>query len=389
MHGGGVTATEQRAIGDMKAGLTGGKPKLSILPRAAMNYMSRAIEYGADKYARGNYHGPPPGELGSGYLASAMRLLGYLDAAMRHLTRVSDAINHALGTGKSVKEAAGTVDDDGGGKFPPSNLPDLAHALASIGLGITCAVDDGLLPYDPGRPWDALRPTAELPQKSDPAAERARVLSLQERNAVLDGTPMALLTRPRIVVTDEDRKWAEQFKHAIDPDPRTPANVEIVRAARAAGDTRHSAVIIAESLPARELAARASGHGFTPPGFAPCTREASHSGPCAHPPAAAFGEPTPAPTYTKPAGVREGDADVADAMTRALEFDDTGDALVAMVSIEDDTLDIPARRPECFRDPANDEPRCGSCDVPLETFAWRASDGLRYRCRLTTREVTL
>lgn len=25
------------------------------------------------------------------------------------------------------------------------------------------------------------------------------------------------------------------------------------------------------------------GHGYTPPGYASCTREAGHSGPCAHP----------------------------------------------------------------------------------------------------------
>ena len=32
------------------------------------------------------------------------------------------------------------------------------------------------------------------------------------------------------------------------------------------------------------LVVRASrGHGYTPPGYAPCTREAGHSGPCAHP----------------------------------------------------------------------------------------------------------
>lgn len=28
-----------------------------------------------------------------------------------------------------------------------------------------------------------------------------------------------------------------------------------------------------------------SGHGFTPPGFLPCTRHSGHFGPCAHPPA--------------------------------------------------------------------------------------------------------
>lgn len=201
-----MSAAERRAIGDMKAGLTGAKPKLSILPRAMLTYAARPIEYGADKYARGNYHGPPPAALGEN--AAALRTLGYIDAALRHLTRVSDAINHALGTGGDVRAAVGTVDDDATGGFPPSMLPDLAHALASVGLGITCAVDDGLLPADPGRPWDALRPPIELPQKADPAAERARVAALAETKA----------PGPRFVVVPandvEDPTHAEYFDAA-------------------------------------------------------------------------------------------------------------------------------------------------------------------------------
>ena len=164
---------ETRPIGDLKQGLTGSRPKLSILPRAGLIYATRPLEYGAAKYARGNYHGPPPAGV-----SPAERVLGYIDAAQRHLARVADAINRALGTGGDVAAAIATVDADGGGKFPASDLPDLAHALASVMLGITCAVDDGLLPADPGQPWKRGAAEVGLPQKDDPAAERARVEAL-------------------------------------------------------------------------------------------------------------------------------------------------------------------------------------------------------------------
>jgi hypothetical protein len=173
-----MTATERRAVGDMKQGLTGAKPKLSILPRVAQTYQTRGTEYGADKYARGNYHGPPPPTV-----TPAERLLGYIDATMRHLTKVSDAMNRALGTGGDLAAAACTRDTDTNGDFPASNLPDLAHAIASLGIGITCAADDGLIPEDPGRPWDAARTTTAIPQKDDPAAERRRVGELGRRAA--------------------------------------------------------------------------------------------------------------------------------------------------------------------------------------------------------------
>lgn len=190
----------ERRIGDMKQGLTGNRPKMSILPRAGLIYGVRPLEYGGDKYARGNYHGPAP--VG---VSSEDRLLGYIDAGMRHLTRVSDAINRAKGTGGDMIAACSTVDDDGGGKFPASNLPDLAHALASIMLGITCAVDDGLLPVDPGQPWKAeLAAEKGLPQKDDPAAERARIAALDyKRTQIAAGTYVEALPGGNVAITTE------------------------------------------------------------------------------------------------------------------------------------------------------------------------------------------
>lgn len=165
----------RRTVGDMKQGLTGSRPKMSILPRVPMVHAVRAIEYGADKYARGNYHGPAPAGV-----SPEDRLLGYVDATIRHLTRVADAINRAKGTGGDVRAACSTRDEDGGGKFPASSLPDLSHALASMMIGVSCAADDGLLVEDPGQPWKNQLPAeVAIPQKSDPAAERARVASLR------------------------------------------------------------------------------------------------------------------------------------------------------------------------------------------------------------------
>lgn len=234
-----------KPVGDMKAGLTSGaRPKLSILPKHGLVHECRAIEYGADKYARGNYHAPPPAALGGGQHAAALRLLGYLDAAQRHITRVTDAINRALGTGGDLAAACATVDDITSAGFPASRLPDLAHALASLGIGVSCAVDDGLLPADPGQPWAAelaamksnpstmhgktieeiraAQSTPELAQKDDPAAERARVAVLQaqtenrRKDLIRARTQIRLEMNPDDAdaldaVTELDREIARDF----------------------------------------------------------------------------------------------------------------------------------------------------------------------------------
>lgn len=165
-------------LNDMKAGLASTrKPMLSMIPRVAKTYLTRALMYGSVKYRRSNFYGDaPPG------VTPALRLLAYLDATERHISRVTDALNLAIGTGGDVVAAARTADDDGGGDFPPSMLPDLAHALASLAIGVLCAVKDGLLPEDPGQPWEqhpdyaaamARRaPVVDpIPQKRDPASE--------------------------------------------------------------------------------------------------------------------------------------------------------------------------------------------------------------------------
>ena len=167
-------------IGDMKAGLTSSRPKMSIIGRHAAVYDVRGKEYGADKYARGNYHGPPP----DGVTPEA-RVIGYLDALIRHATAITQAYNEALGTGGDTRAAIAVADLEASGGFPASGLPHLAHLAAGIDIAIECAVQDGLVPADPGQPWKiSSAGTAgredSLAQKDDPAAERARVARLRE-----------------------------------------------------------------------------------------------------------------------------------------------------------------------------------------------------------------
>lgn len=156
-------AVPPSAIGDMKAGLTSDRPKLSLMPTQAELYAVRALEYGAEKYKRGNYHGKPP----AGVVPQA-RTLGYIDAAIRHLRKVSRAYNRSVGTGGDGIAAISVTDDVSSGNFPASRLPDLAHAAASIALAIECAVDDALLPEDPGQPWK--RPGAPSGDDRSPEA---------------------------------------------------------------------------------------------------------------------------------------------------------------------------------------------------------------------------
>jgi hypothetical protein len=132
--------------GDMKAGLTNGKPQLSQFPLAAMVYATRAFEYGSSKYERGNYLRPTVDTL-----ADFDRLLAYLDAGLRHLTKVTLEMNRTRGCTdqdeSDLRAGANCVD-------PESGLHHLCGAITSIAMGIQQAVDAGLIPADPGRPWE-------------------------------------------------------------------------------------------------------------------------------------------------------------------------------------------------------------------------------------------
>lgn len=163
------------------------RPRLSISQYHGTVHSCRVTEYGADKYARGNYHGAPPEGV-----SPEQRGGEYIDAAMRHLGKVAQAYNEALGTGGDVRAALALVDDEPSGGFPASNLPHIAHAIAGLKILVECLVHDGILPADPGQPWKrdpAYQAVLErrgvqrnaLAQKDDPDAERRRVEEAQDR----------------------------------------------------------------------------------------------------------------------------------------------------------------------------------------------------------------
>lgn len=156
-------------MADMKHGLTSARPKLSICPADPKNYLTRALEYGAEKYIRGNYHGDAPEDV-----KPHERLLGYLDALERHISPITKAINRGIGLGHSDEEIHRAilecVDDKASSNFQASGLNHIAHALACLNLFIVCAVNDGILPEDPGRPWNP-KGNEALPQKDRPDAE--------------------------------------------------------------------------------------------------------------------------------------------------------------------------------------------------------------------------
>ena len=178
-------------VGDMKAARNAreagicARPRMSILQRHGLIHAVRATEYGADKYARGNYFGPPPTGVDP-----IDHFAEYVDAAIRHLMHVAQAINVAKGTGGDQRAACAVVDDDSSGGFPPSLLPHFSHTIAGLMIATEVAVANGLLPDDPGQPWKQhpmylevlarRKPTADaLAQKDDPDSERKRIAGLK------------------------------------------------------------------------------------------------------------------------------------------------------------------------------------------------------------------
>lgn len=132
-------------MSDMKQGM-GRKPPLAQVPPALLNYAARAHQYGADKYQLGNYLREAPEGM-----TDMDRLLEYISAAQRHLAAWADSIIRHLGGGKNraldLDTACHAPDSESG-------LPHAAHAAASLGMALQQAADAGLMPLDPGAPWE-------------------------------------------------------------------------------------------------------------------------------------------------------------------------------------------------------------------------------------------
>lgn len=184
----------------------GARPKLSLLPRSGLVHASRGLAYGAAKYARANFMGPCPEGI-----PPVDRILGYLDALMRHATHITQAINYAKGTRGDQRAAVAVQDEEASGGFPASMLPHFSHILAGALIAVECAVEDGLLPADPGEPWTVGRPAHadDLPQKENPAAEKARVEHVVRTDPA---SPVLPPTLPALLDSAEDHEPSDEAK---------------------------------------------------------------------------------------------------------------------------------------------------------------------------------
>lgn len=112
----------------------GTKPQVQMHPVAAMYWGARVFEYGAKKYARGNFRLPVEGE------SPWIKTSEYIRAAIGHLLQASEQIERFL-VGLDSEGLA--IDEE-------SKLPHLAHALCSVEMAITAGTDGGIFPRDPG-----------------------------------------------------------------------------------------------------------------------------------------------------------------------------------------------------------------------------------------------
>lgn len=146
---------------DQKEALTSGrKPDITHVRGPAMVYIARACEYGNAKYERANYLRKQPT-----MADDFRRFRAYLRAQQAHTQAVLDAMEVHEATDPSLKDKAGMkraafcadTDATPGAKVGASGLPHLCGAGASYNMAVTQAVLSGLLPADPGRPWEVAR----------------------------------------------------------------------------------------------------------------------------------------------------------------------------------------------------------------------------------------
>lgn len=130
---------------DLKSALGGKKPLFGLLSPAPMNHWARAMQWGNFKYLEsGDYLRIPQG------LSNIEVAIEYLSAAGRHIQDMCDSLIRYRAGGinavKTLEEAVYCADEE-------SYLPQIDHALASLGIVTQKLVDLGLLPEDPGTPW--------------------------------------------------------------------------------------------------------------------------------------------------------------------------------------------------------------------------------------------
>jgi hypothetical protein len=190
-----IASVTRPVLKDLKEALSSTrKPDITHVRKAFMVYTCRPCEYGDDKYQRANYLRAVAdgGYTGTPTKADLKRFQAYLRAAASHLFECLDSIELFLSTDpdctdvNAMRRAAYAEDTDvtPGAKVGPSLLPHVAPACSSLQMAIQQAVLSGLLPADPGRPWDGERSkqmlAAENAKLDKPAADLARVEALRQ-----------------------------------------------------------------------------------------------------------------------------------------------------------------------------------------------------------------
>lgn len=161
-------AAKRGSLRDLKEALSSArKPDITHARTPLLNYNARGCEYGNVVYRRANYIRPvaPGGYTGTPTSADFERARGYLRALVSHAVKTLDAMEHHqamdpdLVDVEGMKRAVFAADEDASETATrkgvgPSFLPHLAHAASSLNMALTQAVACGLLPADPGRPWE-------------------------------------------------------------------------------------------------------------------------------------------------------------------------------------------------------------------------------------------
>ncbi|MCF6205296.1 MAG: hypothetical protein L3J47_00180 [Sulfurovum sp.] len=131
------------------------KPDPTYLKTPTINYIARASSYGDYLYQRADYLKPT-----NSIKEDFVRLRACLGAALRHLTKACDAMDKHQATDllledeNGLKRAAYAADTDYSTSHVASLLPHVAHAVSRLNIGIAQAAWSGLMPEDPGTPWE-------------------------------------------------------------------------------------------------------------------------------------------------------------------------------------------------------------------------------------------
>lgn len=115
-------------MSDQKIKTAAKKAPLGLVPAQALVGPARVFEYGARKYAPGNYYNATLAD-GAGPR--------YVSAALRHLAEMQTA--SGLHTSMSLSE-----------RDPESGLPHIDHVLCGLMMLRSILAKEGVLPVDPG-----------------------------------------------------------------------------------------------------------------------------------------------------------------------------------------------------------------------------------------------